>query len=56
MSSFGEEDTLFADLGKHEIFTPTKDHGSLSVADIAGPHIMTEQVAIQPARTATPTC
>ena len=25
MSSFGEEDTLFADLGKHEIFTPTKD-------------------------------
>lgn len=35
MSSFGEEDTLFADLGKHEIFTPTKDYGSLSVADIA---------------------
>lgn len=35
MSSFGEEDTLFADLGKHEIFTPTKDHGTLSVADIA---------------------
>ena len=35
MSSFGEDDTLFADLGKHEIFTPTKDHGSLSVADIA---------------------
>lgn len=36
MSSFGEKDTLFADLGKHEIFTPTKDHGTLSVADIAG--------------------
>jgi hypothetical protein len=36
MSSFGEEDTLFAELGKHEIFTPTKDHGSLSVAEIAG--------------------
>lgn len=36
MSSFGEQDTLFADLGKHEIFTPTKDHGTLSVADIAG--------------------
>ena len=35
MSSFGEEDTLFADLGKHEIFTPTRDHGTLSVADIA---------------------
>jgi hypothetical protein len=35
MSSFGEEGTLFADLGKHEIFTPTKDHGTLSVADLA---------------------
>jgi hypothetical protein len=31
MSSFGEEDTLFADLGKHEIFTPTLDHGALAV-------------------------
>ena len=29
MSSFSEEDTLFADLGKHEIFTPTVDHGPL---------------------------
>ena len=36
MSSFGEEDTLFADRGKHEIFTPTRDHGSLSVTAIAG--------------------
>lgn len=35
MSSLGEG-TLFADLDKHEIFTPTKDHGVLSVADIAG--------------------
>jgi len=35
MSSFGEEGTLFADLGKHEIFTPTRDHGHLTVADIA---------------------
>lgn len=34
-SSFGEEGTLFADLGKHEIFTPTRDHGQLTVADIA---------------------
>lgn len=34
-SSFGEEDTLFADLGNHEIFIPTKDHGFLSVTDIA---------------------
>lgn len=36
MSSFGEEDTLFADLGKHEIFTPTVDHGVLTVLDLSG--------------------
>ena len=35
MSTFGEEDTLFADLGKHEIFTPARDHGFLSVHEIA---------------------
>lgn len=35
MSSLGEEGTLFAGVGKHEIFTPTRDHGSLTVADIA---------------------
>ncbi|MCG3244641.1 N-6 DNA methylase [Mycobacterium avium subsp. hominissuis] len=35
MSTFGEEETLFADLGSHEIFTPTMDHGFLSVKDIA---------------------
>lgn len=35
MASFGEGDTLFADMGTHEIFTPTKDHGTLSVADLA---------------------
>lgn len=35
MSSFGDEGTLFADLGKHEIFTPAKDHGALSLKDIA---------------------
>jgi hypothetical protein len=34
MSSFGG-DTLFGDVGKHELFTPTKDYGSLSVTDIA---------------------
>jgi len=34
MSSFGEED-LFADLGKHEIFTPTRDHGTVTVAELA---------------------
>lgn len=35
MSAFGEDGTLFADLGKHEIFMPTHDHGALSVGDIA---------------------
>jgi N-6 DNA Methylase len=35
MASFGEEDTLFADRGKHEIFSPTKDYAPLSVRDIA---------------------
>lgn len=34
-ASFGEDDTLFADLGKHEIFVPVRDHGSLALADIA---------------------
>lgn len=36
MSSFGEEDTLFADLGKHEVFMPTTDRGILTVAELAG--------------------
>lgn len=36
MASFGVDDSLFADLGKHEIFTPTKDFPPLSVRDIAG--------------------
>lgn len=36
MSSFGEENTLFEDLGHHEIFTPVRDYGSLSMKDIAG--------------------
>jgi len=34
MSSLGH-DTLFGDVGKHELFTPVKDYGSLSVTDIA---------------------
>lgn len=35
LSSFAEKDTLFADRGKHEIFTPTRDHGQMTVAEIA---------------------
>ncbi len=34
MSSFGE-DTLFADLGKHEIFTPVKSYPPLALRDLA---------------------
>lgn len=36
MSAFGEADSLFADVGSQEVFTPTRDHGTLSVPDIAG--------------------
>lgn len=35
MSSLSKKEGLFADLGKHEIFTPIRDHGSLSLADLA---------------------
>lgn len=35
ISSFGQDDNLFSELGKHEIFTPIADHGSMSVTDIA---------------------
>jgi hypothetical protein len=35
-SSFGEDGTLWADRGKHEIFAPTTDHGALTVAQIGG--------------------
>lgn len=31
----GLQGSLFEDLGKHEIFTPVRDHGSLTVEDIA---------------------
>jgi hypothetical protein len=35
MSSLTQEGSLFADMGKHEIFTPTRDYGLLTVAEIA---------------------
>lgn len=34
MSAFGEEDTLFADLGKHEVFTPAKSYNPMTVAEL----------------------
>jgi len=35
MSAFGEEGTLFAHLGKHEIFTPTKTYPPITVSELA---------------------
>lgn len=34
-SAFGEEDTLFADKGKHEIFTPLKTYPLMTLRDLA---------------------
>jgi hypothetical protein len=34
-SAFSEEGTLFADLGKHEIFTPTRTYPPFTVRDLA---------------------
>lgn len=42
LSSFDGKDTLFSDLGKHEIFTPIRDHGSLSITDIADGSVLDE--------------
>jgi hypothetical protein len=35
MSAFGEEGSLFADLGKHEIFTPAKTYPLMTVRELA---------------------
>lgn len=35
MSAFREEDSLFADLGRHEVFTPTKTHPIMTIQEIA---------------------
>lgn len=35
MSAFGGADTLFADLGNHEVFTPTKNYAAMSVGELA---------------------
>jgi hypothetical protein len=34
MSAFGEADTLFADLGKHEVFMPVKTYKPMTVAEL----------------------
>ena len=35
MSSFGEEDSLFSELGKHEIFTPIRTYPPMTVGELA---------------------
>ena len=35
MSSFGEEGTLFAHLGRHEVFTPSKTYPPMTVHELA---------------------
>lgn len=35
-ASFSAEGSLFASLGKHEIFTPTKTYPAMTVSDLAG--------------------
>jgi hypothetical protein len=35
MSAFGEEGTLFANIGKDEIFTPIKVYPPMTVKDLA---------------------
>ncbi|MFD4461577.1 N-6 DNA methylase [Nocardia sp. NPDC058480] len=34
MGSFSDEDSLFADIGKHEVFTPTKSYPLMTVRDL----------------------
>jgi hypothetical protein len=34
MSAFGEADTLFADLGRHEVFTPIRSYQPMTVAEL----------------------
>jgi hypothetical protein len=36
MAGFAEEGSLFAHLGRHEIFTPTRDYPPTKVSDLAG--------------------
>lgn len=35
-SAFSQEGSLFACLGKHEIFMPTKNHPPMTVSELAG--------------------
>jgi len=39
ISSYSREGMLFAHLGKHEIFTPTKEYPPMTVRELAGSHM-----------------
>lgn len=45
-SSFSAEDSLFSQLGKHEIFTPTKSYTPMTVADLAAAYRVALEVAL----------
>ncbi|MBK7186160.1 MAG: SAM-dependent DNA methyltransferase [Ignavibacteria bacterium] len=45
MSSYSEEGTLFADLGKHEIFTPVQTYPTMTLAEIAAMFVQIENNA-----------
>lgn len=36
MSAFGEEGTLFAHMGKHEVFTPARTYPPMTMSELAG--------------------
>lgn len=40
MSAYSEEGTLFADLGKHEIFTPVQTYPTMTLAEIAAMFVL----------------
>lgn len=42
MSAYSEEGTLFADLGKHEIFTPVETYPTMTLAEIAAKFVLND--------------
>ncbi len=43
-SAFSAEDSLFAQLGKHEIFTPARTYPPMTVSELVAP-VSTEEAA-----------
>ena len=42
-SAFSADDSLFAHLGKHEIFTPTKAYPTITVKDLAAARLVRKE-------------